>query len=608
MEKQKISGLFINCVEASDSIFESGMMAYRCLLGSDKFSLDYFEITPDNISIPAHHDFYLFNYHFATMAWLDPRSIRQLLPGVRMTLVLEVSPNDPFVLCAPDLFDVYCVLDPTLKPDRGGVFAFPRPLESDIHHFPFKDTDIPVIGSFGFATPGKGFEHVVDAVSREFERAIVKINIPHSDYVPHSREAAARMAEMCKRRARTGIEVVVTHDFMSKEALIDWCAQNTLNCFLYDRNMAGLAATTDQAIASGRPLITSKNNTFRHITSYIKPFPYQSLKEAIEHTQPIVARIQDDWSARRFRECFENLLHSISIKPRRQDPAEMIKLLMKPIPSGPIYWLRSKIAVRTRLRKLKSRLPEFKKKPAVDSFSQFGEDIIINDLFNELAINSISYLDIGANNPKFISNTYLFYERGFNGVLVEPNSRLCKKLAAERPRDRVLNVGIGVDDSVKEADFYLFPEEADGLSTFSESEAKFWETTKLGGRNYQAQEVVKVPLMNVNEVIANYFTEYPDIVSIDVEGWDLKILETFDFEKYSPAVFCVETLAYNDDGSTYRNNAVEQFLDKKGYFAYKETYANTIFVNRNLYDFYLFQKGVNGTLDKMIEHDRVDAS
>src|SRR4029079_7002892 len=119
--------------------------------------------------------------------------------------------------------------------------------------------------------------------------------------------------------------------------------------------------------------------------------------------------------------------------------------------------------------------------------------------------------------------------------------------------------------------------------------SKFWETVKLNGKNYQAQEVVKVPLMNVNDVISGYFTEYPDLVSIDVEGWDLKILESFDFEKYSPAVFCVETLAYNDDGSTFRNNAVEQFLDGKGYFAYKETYANTIFVNKNLYDFYLYQ-------------------
>ncbi len=82
-----------------------------------------------------------------------------------------------------------------------------------------------------------------------------------------------------------------------------------------------------------------------------------------------------------------------------------------------------------------------------------------------------SLLKKQTNNPQYISNTYLFYERGISGVLVEPNAFLCEKLKAVRPRDTVLNVGIGADDNMKEADFYLFPEEADGLSTFSFEEA-----------------------------------------------------------------------------------------------------------------------------------------
>jgi len=30
---------------------------------------------------------------------------------------------------------------------------------------PYKEKEIPVIGSFGFATKGKGFQHVVEAVN-----------------------------------------------------------------------------------------------------------------------------------------------------------------------------------------------------------------------------------------------------------------------------------------------------------------------------------------------------------------------------------------------------------------------------------------------------------
>jgi sucrose-6-phosphate hydrolase SacC (GH32 family) len=101
-----------------------------------------------------------------------------------------------------------------------------------------------------------------------------------------------------------------------------------------------------------------------------------------------------------------------------------------------------------------------------------------------------------------------------------------------------------------------------------------------------------MPLLGINHVISNYFTECPDFISIDVEGWDLQILKTLDFEKYNPAVFCVETLAYNNDGSTYKIKEIYDFLNGQGYFPYKETYANTIFLNRNLYDFHLYQKNV----------------
>src|SRR6185295_3578021 len=114
---------------AQDSIFESGKMVFQCLADSDKYSLDYIEITPENLKIPTNYDFYFFNYHYITMSWLDAKSIRTMLPGLKMTMVLEVSPNDPFKFCSPDDFDVYCVLDPTLNLTKEGVFAFPRPLE-----------------------------------------------------------------------------------------------------------------------------------------------------------------------------------------------------------------------------------------------------------------------------------------------------------------------------------------------------------------------------------------------------------------------------------------------------------------------------------------------
>ena len=62
------------------------------------------------------------------------------------------------------------------------------------------------------------------------------------------------------------------------------------------------------------------------------------------------------------------------------------------------------------------------------SFSQFGEDLILENALNILKEKNISYLDIGANHPYLISNSYYFYRKGATGTLIEPDPLLYKNL------------------------------------------------------------------------------------------------------------------------------------------------------------------------------------
>lgn len=319
--KVKPRGLFVSQTKASCSIYESGLMVYKILRGSASFQLDFIEISAENRTLPTNYDFYLFNYHHLTMAWLDLNSLKQL-SSPKITLVLEVLPNDPFALCPSDVFDAYCSLDPTMMHPTKYVYAFPRPLETPRDIPPYLDKEIPVIGSFGFATPGKGFELVVDAVNKEFDRAVVRINIPFGTYANdaywnlHKQNYAEYLGNLCKKTAKAGIEVVISHEYMSKEDLINWCRQNTLNCFLYNRNQPGLSATTDQAISSGRPLAISENETFRHITQYIKPYPLRSLAQSIAISELEVLKIQNDWSPLKFIKIFEHVLGELNLFAR----------------------------------------------------------------------------------------------------------------------------------------------------------------------------------------------------------------------------------------------------------------------------------------------------
>ena len=310
MSKQR--GVFVNCSPANCSIYESGVMFARALGGSALYTLDGIEVDRFE-AIPTDYDFYVFNYHHVTLAWLDTRRIAEL-PGRKIAFVLEMEPHDPFVLC-PDVFDAYCVPDPTLTCADPRVHAFGRPLEVVAELPPYRDQDIPIIGSFGFATPGKGFETIVHAVNREFDRAVVRLNIPPATHADPSGQVARQYAGLCSELAGPGIDVQVNHDFLDKHDLIAWCAENTINVFFYNRRQPGLSATTDQAITSGRPLLVSPCDTFRHIHQYITPFPGLSLRDAIATTAPAVARMQADWHPNRFRSQFERIVTTSAHTP-----------------------------------------------------------------------------------------------------------------------------------------------------------------------------------------------------------------------------------------------------------------------------------------------------
>src|SRR5262249_61369369 len=79
-----------------------------------------------------------------------------------------------------------------------------------------------------------------------------------------------------------------------------------------------------------------------------------------------------------------------------------------------------------------------------ESFSQCGEDLVVAFTMGYLGMGPhITYLDVGANDPVNLNNTYYFYRRGHCGVLVEPNGALCRSLRDRRRGDTVLEAGIG---------------------------------------------------------------------------------------------------------------------------------------------------------------------
>ncbi|MBL4592444.1 MAG: FkbM family methyltransferase [Flavobacteriales bacterium] len=207
------------------------------------------------------------------------------------------------------------------------------------------------------------------------------------------------------------------------------------------------------------------------------------------------------------------------------------------------------------------------------TYSQCGEDIIIDHILkNILKLDVIDYLDIGTNHPRHSNNTYKFYEQGYSGVCIEPNPDLVKLIRKERPRDKCLNIGVSLNED-SQTDFFIMNPHT--LSTFSEKDAREFE--KEG--THTISKIIKVKLSTINSIISENFEKCPDVISIDVEGLNEEIALSFDFNRYRPKIFCIETITYSDKNEGKRLNSIIDYLLNNNYKLYADTNINSIFLD-----------------------------
>jgi len=191
-----------------------------------------------------------------------------------------------------------------------------------------------------------------------------------------------------------------------------------------------------------------------------------------------------------------------------------------------------------------------------NSYSQNCEDRGIDKLLN--FSKEGFYVEIGAYDPKRLSNSFRFYKRGWTGVVVEPNPEVANRFLTKRPRDKFVNAGIGIDNGHLDYYKYLIP----ALNTFSKKAVL--ENNKKG---FNVDSIEKIKILAVKDFLDKYVDKKIDFLSIDTEGLDFQILKNWDW-KYKPKVICVE----KDNDMRIR-----KLLNKRGYEAIEETKYNLIF-------------------------------
>lgn len=204
------------------------------------------------------------------------------------------------------------------------------------------------------------------------------------------------------------------------------------------------------------------------------------------------------------------------------------------------------------------------------SYSGEGEDMILRKIFYNKAKGF--YIDIGAYHPKKSSNTYFFYKKGWSGINIDAMPGSMKLFEQIRKRDINLEIPLGKDGEIVK--YYEFADRA--LNGFESQKLREKDASK------PQNELIKIHQLkskSLNSILQDYLPEKRkiDFISIDVEGQELRILESFDFEKYEPEWILTEIWDFSID--KIENGEVHFLLKSKGYSPKAKT-LNTVFYKK----------------------------
>ena len=177
---------------------------------------------------------------------------------------------------------------------------------------------------------------------------------------------------------------------------------------------------------------------------------------------------------------------------------------------------------------------------SIISFSQAGQDKIVETIMRKCGITNPSYLDVGCNHPVEISNTALFYRGGSCGVVVDASEAHRHRWELLRPKDIFVNAAVS-PFSGENTTFYMLDEYSGRNSTDLDTLNEFIKEAKSVGNKFNITKTVSVKTRTINEIVDAYCSgKFPNYLSIDIEGLDLKVLKSIDFSKSAPIVISIE--------------------------------------------------------------------
>jgi FkbM family methyltransferase len=191
------------------------------------------------------------------------------------------------------------------------------------------------------------------------------------------------------------------------------------------------------------------------------------------------------------------------------------------------------------------------------SFSSAGEDMILRHAVGSDKMEGF-YVDVGAYHPVIMSNTYFFYLNGWRGINLDARPGSRQLFDKVRPRD--INLEMGVSTHEGEMNYYFIGDDSP-MNSFSRD---FLEHIGMFG---EVKREIAVPVLPLAEVLDRHLPpeQRIDFMNVDVEGHDLQVLESNDWERFRPRFVVVE-----DREVDANKSEIVCFMRGRGYAVYAQ--------------------------------------